>query len=110
MRRFQNCLGQPTEESAPKTSPSVELCIDTRVPIKRDLFMVIVIQKIVYCDQGHEGRDTRQRAKTCAMITVARRRLGFHGNFSQSLVRSLVCASARVIKNSRVTVKRAQKL
>lgn len=48
MRRFQNCLGQPTEESAPKTSPSVELCIDTRVPIKRDLFMLIVIQKIVY--------------------------------------------------------------
>lgn len=77
MRRFQNCLGQPTEESAPKTSPSVEFCIDTRVSIKRDLFMVIVTQKIVYCDQGHEGRDTRQRAKTCAMITVARR-LGFH--------------------------------
>ncbi len=78
MRRFQNCLGQPTEEFAPKTSPSVELWIDTRVPIKRDLFMVIVIQKIVYCDQGHERRDSLQRAKACAMITVAGRRLGFH--------------------------------
>lgn len=110
MRRFQNCLAQPTEESAPKTSPSVELCIDTRVPIKRDLFMVIVIQKIVYFDQGHEGRDTRQRAKTCAMITVAGRRLGFHGNSPQGLVRSLVCASARGRQKLALTVKRMQKL
>ena len=47
--------------------------------------MVIVIQKIVYCDQGREGRDTRQRAKTCAMRTGAGRRLGFHWKFSLGL-------------------------
>jgi len=61
--------------------------------------MVIVIQKIVYCDQGHEGRDTLQRAKTCAMITVAERRLGFQWKFSSTLG-SLVSLCIGVVKNS----------
>lgn len=72
--------------------------------------MVIVIQKIVYCDQGHEGRDTRQRAKTCAMITVAGRRLGFHGNSPQGLgsLVSLWIGAGR--QKLALTVNRMQKL